>query len=65
MEKMKCVLDTNFYPTIAEVMKFMGFMEHFGRGIEIAREALEDNGNPQPEFSIEPTFVLATVKKRQ
>lgn len=51
-------------PTIAEVMKSMGFMEHFGRGIEIAREALEDNGNPQPEFSIEPTFVFATVKKR-
>lgn len=51
-------------PTIAEAMKSMGFMEHFGRGIETAREALEANGNPQPEFSIEPTFVFATVKKR-
>jgi len=62
---MKYVPDTGFYPTIAEVMKSMGFMEHFGKGIETAREALKDNGNPQPEFRIEPTFVFATVKKRQ
>ena len=52
-------------PTIAETMKNMGFMQQFGIGIATARRALEDNGNPLPDFEIQSTVILATVRKRQ
>ena len=49
-------------PTIAEAMKSMGFMQRFGRGIPIARQALEGNGNPPPEFGVQPTLVSVTLR---
>ena len=52
-------------PTVAEAMKNMGFMQRFGIGIITARKALEENGNPPPEFTIEETFVFVKIKKRQ
>jgi len=51
-------------PTIAEAMKGQRFMERFGMGIAMARKALEDNGNPPPEFRVEDNFVFATLHKR-
>ncbi len=48
-------------PTIAEAMKSLGFMERFGTGIQRARAALRDNGNPSPEFAVEDPFVSVTV----
>ena len=50
-------------PTIAEAMKNMGFMQRFGIGISTARRALQDNGNPPPEFDIQDTVILTTLKK--
>ena len=43
----------------------MGFMQRFGIGIATAKKALEENGNPPPEFTIEKTLVFVKVKKRQ
>ena len=51
-------------PTIAEAMKHMGFMQKFGIGISKAREALQKNGNPPPEFDIENTVILTKIRKR-
>lgn len=51
-------------PTIAEAMKNMGFMQRFGIGIETARKALSNNGNPPPEFDVQEAFVLTTVRRR-
>ncbi len=51
-------------PTIAEAMKNMGFMQRFGIGIETARRALAENGNPPPEFDVQNAFVLVTVRNR-
>ena len=51
-------------PTIAEAMKYMGFMQKFGIGISTAREALQKNGNPLPTFDIENTVILTKIKKR-
>ena len=51
-------------PTIAEAMKNMGFMQRFGIGIETARRALAENGNPPPEFDVQEAFVLITVWRR-
>ena len=46
-------------PSIAGVMKTLGFA---GFGIADARKALRDNGNPDLEFQVEPTMVLATLR---
>ena len=51
-------------PTVAEAMKNLGFMQRFGIGIETARRALEENGNPPPEFDVQDQFVLVTVRRR-
>ena len=50
-------------PSIAEAMKNQGFMERFGMGIPLARQALEANGNPPPEFDVQDTFVFSTIRK--
>ncbi len=50
-------------PKLAAVMKVLGFAQRFGFGIADARKALLDNGNPPLEFQVEPTTVLATVRK--
>ena len=50
-------------PSIAEAMKNQGFMERFGMGIPLARQALAENGNPPPEFDVQDTFVFATIRK--
>jgi ATP-dependent DNA helicase RecG len=51
-------------PNLADPMKVMGFVQKFGLGIQTARAELTKNGNPDLEFQIEPTTVLATVKRR-
>ena len=48
---------------IAGVLKTQGFVQRFGFGIADARRALAANGNPLPEFDVQPTMVLATVRK--
>lgn len=49
---------------LAEAMKVLGYVQRFGVGIAIARQELEKNGNPPLEFVVEPTHVLATVRRR-
>ena len=51
-------------PNVAEVMRTLGFVQRFGVGIQVARKQLELNGNPAPEFEIQPNFVLVTVRKQ-
>ena len=49
-------------PNLAEALRVLGFVQHFGAGIPIARRALESNGNPPLEFDVQPTFVGVTVR---
>ncbi|OIP89165.1 MAG: transcriptional regulator [Syntrophaceae bacterium CG2_30_49_12] len=51
-------------PNLADAMKVLGFVQRFGIGIQTARAELKKNGNPDLEFEIEPTTVLATVRRR-
>lgn len=51
-------------PNIAEVMRTLGFVQRFGVGIQVARRQLADNGNPVPEFDVQPNHVLATVRRQ-
>jgi len=50
-------------PGIATVLKTLGYVQRFGFGIAEARRSLNANGNPPLEFQIEPTVVLAVVRK--
>jgi len=49
-------------PVLAAVLKNMGFVQRFGFGIAEARRAMQANGNPMPEFQVELTNVLVTLK---
>ena len=54
-------------PTLSEALKGYGFVERFGQGLEIARRALDANGNAAPEFVFEPqnapAWTNVTVRK--
>jgi ATP-dependent DNA helicase RecG len=49
-------------PHLAEAMKNLGYVQRFGVGIQLARKALNDNGNREPEFVVEPNYVLVVVR---
>jgi ATP-dependent DNA helicase RecG len=48
---------------LAEVLHQLGFVQRFGVGITIARNAMEKNGNPPPEFARTPTHVQVTFRR--
>lgn len=50
-------------PQLAAAFKVLGYAQRFGAGITLARQALENNGNPPPEFEIEQNFVMAIVRR--
>ena len=55
--------DTDYRnPLLAEIMANLGFAQRFGLGVPLARKALEENGNPPPEFAFEQTLVVASVR---
>lgn len=51
-------------PSLAEALKNLGFVQRFGAGIPTARRELAQNGNPPPEFTVEPTYVSVTMRVR-
>ncbi len=50
-------------PTIAEALKNLNFIERFGFGIPLAKKTLKENGNPDLEFNVETSCIVAVVKK--
>lgn len=50
-------------PNLAEAMRHLGYAQHFGVGIQIAREALARNGNPPLEFNLDAGPVMAIIRK--
>ena len=48
-------------PVIAEAMATLGYVNHFGRGVIRAQEALQRNGNPRAEFTFDHSYVLASI----
>ena len=51
-------------PVIAEAMATLGYVNHFGRGVIRAQDALRRNGNPEASFTFEPSHVLATIESK-
>jgi ATP-dependent DNA helicase RecG len=49
-------------PNLADVMRTLGFVQHYGVGISIARRLLEEAGHPEPEFDILENYIFATMK---
>ena len=49
-------------PNLAESMRVLGYVQRFGVGIPTAQRLLREAGHPDPEFRVEPTHVLATVR---
>ncbi|HEX2130697.1 MAG TPA: ATP-binding protein [Actinophytocola sp.] len=51
-------------PTLAEVMRGLGYVQRFGAGIPITKKSLTDNGNPAPVFEPTPSHVAVTIRRR-
>lgn len=51
-------------PNLAAVMKELGYVQRFGYGITLARNEMEKNGNPPPEFLVEDAHVAVILRRR-
>lgn len=51
-------------PNIGDTLKTFGYIQAFGRGIATARRALEQNGNPEPEFIVNQSTVLCIIRRK-
>ena len=49
-------------PALAEAMRVLGLVQRYGVGIPTARRELQANGQPEPEFRVEPGWVYCTVR---
>lgn len=47
---------------VTEIMSRLGFAQRFGIGIPLTLRALDENGNPPPEFAIDQSRVRITVR---
>lgn len=50
-------------PNLAAVMKELGYVQRFGYGITLARNEMEKNGNPPPEFQVEDAYVAVILRR--
>lgn len=51
-------------PVLAEAAKTLGFVNRFGRGIDLTQELLKRNGSPQAAFDPQTGFFLVTIMRR-
>jgi ATP-dependent DNA helicase RecG len=51
-------------PTLAELMRGLGYVQRFGAGIPQTKKSLADNGNPEPRFEANPSHVGVTLRRR-
>jgi ATP-dependent DNA helicase RecG len=51
-------------PNLATILKVFGFVQRYGRGIDTAKRAMRDNGNPEPEFRVETNNVVCILRRK-
>jgi ATP-dependent DNA helicase RecG len=51
-------------PNVADMFKTLGFVQKYGVGIQVARDAMKHNGSPPLEFKTNQSFVLCTLRAR-
>ena len=49
-------------PNVADMLSSLGFVQAFGRGIDLAREAMDKNGNPPLQFEVNDSLVSCTLR---
>ena len=52
-------------PNLADAMRVLGLVQRFGIGIQTVQAELKRNGNPPAQFLVEPTRVVAVVRRRE
>ena len=52
-------------PHLASALRTMGFVQRFGFGLAEASRSMEVNGNPPPEYTIEQSVILVTLRACQ
>jgi ATP-dependent DNA helicase RecG len=52
-------------PNIASVMRNIGLVQHYGFGMQIAHDAMAENGNPPIEFEVDNHLVKVILRKKQ
>jgi ATP-dependent DNA helicase RecG len=52
-------------PNVAEALRVLGFVQHYGAGIPTAERELKRNRNPPPEFQVDAANVRVTVRMAQ
>ena len=52
-------------PILAEAMRVLSLVQRYGFGIPAARQALQNNGQQDPEFHVEPDRVRCIVRARR
>lgn len=50
-------------PSLAAAMKALGYVNRFGRGIARIKAAMDDNGNPPPDFTVDDAFWSVTLRR--
>jgi ATP-dependent DNA helicase RecG len=50
-------------PNIGDILKTFGYVQAFGRGIEIARRKLKENQNPELSFDVNQSTVQCTIRR--
>ena len=51
-------------PNLADAMRVSGFVQRYGIGIPLARQALRENNQPEPVFEVDAHHVRCTVRIR-
>lgn len=51
-------------PNIGDILKTFGYVQTFGRGIEIARRQLKENKNPDLEFEVNQSTVQCIIRRK-
>jgi ATP-dependent DNA helicase RecG len=52
-------------PNLAEIMRNLNLIQHFGVGIYWAQKSMVENGNPPIEFNVDNSFVRCVLRKRE
>jgi ATP-dependent DNA helicase RecG len=50
-------------PSLAAAMKSLGYVNRFGRGIARIKAAMQDNGNPPPEFAVDEAYWSVALRR--
>lgn len=51
-------------PSLADIMRGLGYVQRFDAGIPITMKSLSDNNNPPAQFEVNPSFVGVTIGSR-